>query len=58
VLKIIPHDTHFTFSKVWVLYAQYMLRRKDLVGVRKLLGQALGRCPRKKVFRFYTELEM
>lgn len=57
ILSIIPHDTHFTFSKIWIFYAQFLLRRQDLAGARKLLGQALGRCPRKKVFRFYCDLE-
>ena len=28
------------------------------MAARKLLGRALGRCPRKKVFRYYIHLEM
>ena len=58
LLQIIPHDTHFTFSKAWILYSKFMLRREDLTGARKVLGVALGKCPRKKLFRYYSELEM
>jgi len=56
-LKVVPHESHFSFSKLWIAYAQFLLRRQDLQGARKLLGQALGRCPRKKLFRFYCDLE-
>lgn len=57
-LQIIPHEASFTFSKVWIMLAQFYLRKLDLVAARKLLGQALGKCPRRKLFRFYVELEM
>jgi len=40
------------------MLAQFYLRKLDLVAARKLLGQALGKCPRRKLFRFYVELEM
>ena len=58
LLQIIPHETHFTFSKAWILHSKFLLRRHDLTGARKLLGKALGKCPRKKLFRYYCELEM
>ena len=57
-LQIIPHESSFTFSKVWILLAQFHLRKEDLVAARKLLGQALGKCPRRKLFRYYIQLEM
>lgn len=56
VLKLIPHQ-NFTFSKVWLAYAQFHIRRQDLSAARMLLGQALGKCPTKKIFRFYSDLE-
>lgn len=58
VMSIVPHDREFTFSKLWILNAQFLIRRQDLTAARKLLGQALGRCPRKKIFKFYCELEL
>jgi crooked neck len=35
-----------------------LVRRLDLQGARKLLGQALGKCPKKKIFKFYIDLEL
>ena len=55
--QVIPHSK-FTFSKLWVLAAQVHVRRKDLSSARRLLGQALGRCPKPKLFRSYIDLEM
>lgn len=37
-IKVIPHESSFTFSKVWIAYAQFLIRRLDLAGARKLLG--------------------
>lgn len=56
-LKLIPHK-QFTFAKVWLLYAKHLIRRKDITGARKILGVALGTCPKEKLFRGYIELEL
>lgn len=56
-LEVIPHKT-FTFSKIWLMYAQFEVRYKNLSKARKALGQAIGRCPRDKLFRGYIELEI
>jgi len=56
-LKIVPHKT-FTFAKLWILHAQLRLRQQDLTGARKLLGRAIGLCPKPKLFRAYIEMEM
>ena len=56
-LNIIPH-TRFTFAKVWLLYAQFEVRQKELTAARKLLGSAIGKCPKPKLFRGYIELEL
>lgn len=56
-LKIVPHKT-FTFAKLWILHAQLRLRQQDLTGARKLLGTAIGMCPKPKLFRTYIEMEM
>lgn len=56
-LKLIPHKT-FTFAKIWLLAAQFEIRQLNLQGARKLLGQAIGMCPKNKLFKGYIELEM
>lgn len=56
-LKLIPHKC-FTFAKLWIMAAQFELRQMQLTSARKLLGQALGRCPKPKIFKGYIDLEM
>ncbi|XP_053671949.1 protein crooked neck [Anopheles nili] len=56
-LELIPHKV-FTFSKIWLLYAQFEIRCKNLQTARKTLGMAIGRCPRDKLFRGYIDLEI
>lgn len=56
-LKLIPHK-QFTFAKIWLLAAQFEIRQLDLKAARKLLGQAIGMCPKNKLFKGYIELEM
>ncbi|XP_013115450.2 protein crooked neck [Stomoxys calcitrans] len=56
-LELIPHKK-FTFSKIWLMYAHFEIRSKDLAKARKTLGMAIGMCPRDKLFRGYIELEI
>lgn len=56
-LELIPHKK-FTFSKIWLMYAQFEIRCKELQKARKTLGMAIGLCPRDKLFRGYIELEI
>ncbi|XP_074126582.1 crooked neck-like protein 1 [Sminthopsis crassicaudata] len=56
-LKLIPHQK-FTFGKMWLLYAQFEIRQKNLPLARKALGTSIGKCPKSKVFRGYIELEL
>eukprot|EP00049_Salpingoeca_infusionum_P017943 m.355058 g.355058 ORF g.355058 m.355058 type:complete len:665 (+) comp17170_c0_seq1:140-2134(+) len=56
-LDLIPHKK-FTFAKVWLLAAQFEVRRKDLKQARKLLGTALGKCGKDKLYKGYIELEL
>jgi crooked neck len=56
-IKLIPHKA-FTFAKLWLLAAQFEIRQMQLTTARKLLGQALGRCPKSKIFKGYIDLEM
>jgi crooked neck len=56
-LNVVPHG-EFTFSKIWLYAAQFEVRQLDLEGARKLLGNAIGRCPKEKLFKGYIELEL
>ena len=56
-LKLIPHKS-FTFAKLWLMAAQFEIRQMQLTSARKLLGQALGRCPKVRIFKGYIDLEM
>ncbi|KAG2447486.1 hypothetical protein HYH02_007413 [Chlamydomonas schloesseri] len=57
VLDLIPHRT-FTFAKAWIMAAKFEIRQRNLEGFRKLLGRALGLCPKEKLFKAYIELEL
>lgn len=56
-LDLIPHKI-FTFSKIWLLYAQFEIRQKNMSLARKILGTAIGRCPRDKLYRCYIDIEI
>lgn len=56
-LQHIPHKK-FTFAKVWLLKAHFEIRQGDLAAARKTLGQAIGMCPKDRLFRGYVELEL
>lgn len=56
-LQLIPHKL-FTFAEIWLLYAKFEIRRKDLTAARKALGRAIGMCPKHKLFRGYIDLEI
>lgn len=55
-LKLIPHR-NFTFAKIWLLKAHFEIRQLNLGAARKTLGQALGMCPKDKLFAGYIQLE-
>ena len=55
-LKLVPHRK-FTFAKIWLLKAQHEVRQMQLTAARKTLGQALGLCPKDKLFKGYIDLE-
>ncbi|KAJ5995404.1 Pre-mRNA-splicing factor clf1 [Penicillium waksmanii] len=55
-IKLIPHKK-FTFAKVWLMKAQFEIRQMELGAARKTLGQAIGMCPKDKLFRGYINLE-
>lgn len=62
-LKVIPHKS-FTFAKIWISFAQFEIRNdaeNGLANARKILGRSIGQSstlkPKKKLFKFYIELE-
>ncbi|QLQ82383.1 hypothetical protein HG537_0H01450 [Torulaspora globosa] len=55
--NIIPHK-HFTFSKIWIMYAEFEIRQGDVNKARKILGRSIGMCPKHKTFKKYIELEI
>ncbi|KAF8090620.1 hypothetical protein N665_0471s0015 [Sinapis alba] len=57
-LKLVPHAS-FSFAKIWILAAQFEIRQMNLSGARKLLGNAIGKSPKKdKIFKKYIEIEL
>lgn len=56
-LKLLPNKK-FTFAKIWLLYAKFEIRQKNIANARKILGQAIGMCPKDKLFKGYIELEI
>ncbi|GLC73188.1 hypothetical protein PLESTF_001345100 [Pleodorina starrii] len=56
-LELIPHK-QFTFAKMWILAAKFEVRQRNVEGARRLLGRALGTCPKERLFKAYIELEL
>lgn len=56
-LKLIPHKK-FTFAKIWIMKAQFEVRQMQLLAARKTMGNAIGQCPKDKLFKGYIELEL
>jgi crooked neck len=56
-LDMIPHK-QFTFAFIWLMAAKFELRQLNLTAARRVLGTAIGKCPKKKLFREYIEIEL
>ncbi|KAF9052038.1 pre-mRNA-splicing factor CLF1 [Panaeolus papilionaceus] len=56
-IKLVPHK-QFTFAKLWLMFAKFELRRLDLPAARKILGTAIGMCPKEALFKGYIDLEI
>lgn len=54
-LRVLPHKK-FTFAKIWTLFAHFEIRQKRLTVARKIFGQAIGRCPKDRIFKEYVDL--
>ncbi|CEP63220.1 Clf1p LALA0_S07e05160g [Lachancea lanzarotensis] len=55
--EVLPNK-QFTFAKIWTMYAKFELRQGNLTTARKLLGSALGICPKRKLYKDYIGLEI
>ncbi|RKP24063.1 hypothetical protein SYNPS1DRAFT_17693, partial [Syncephalis pseudoplumigaleata] len=51
-LRLIPHKK-FTFAKIWLLAAQFEIRRMNIMAARKTLGMAIGKAPKHRLFKGY-----
>ena len=51
-----PHK-QFTFAKLWLTFARFEVRRLNLPAARKILGTAIGMCPKEALFKGYIQLE-
>ncbi|OJA11562.1 hypothetical protein AZE42_07106 [Rhizopogon vesiculosus] len=56
-LNLVPHK-QFTFAKLWIMAARFEIRQLDLMAARKMLGAAVGMCPKEALFKGYIQLEM
>jgi len=56
-IRVVPHKK-FTFAKIWTLWAHFEIRQKRLQAARKIFGQAIGRCPKDRLFKEYIQLEL
>ncbi|EMD37202.1 hypothetical protein CERSUDRAFT_115106 [Gelatoporia subvermispora B] len=56
-IQLVPHK-RFTFAKLWLMFAQFEVRRLQLPAARKILGTAIGSCPKEALFKGYIQLEL
>jgi len=55
-ITLVPHK-RFTFAKLWIMFARFEVRRLQLPTARKILGTAIGSCPKEALFKGYIQLE-
>jgi len=53
----IPHKV-FSFSKIWIMFANFEIRQKNLQNARQIYGHAIGLRPKPKIFEAYIQLEL
>jgi len=56
-IALVPHK-QFTFAKLWLAFSKFEIRRLDLPQARKILGTAIGLCPKEALFKGYIQLEI
>ncbi|KAJ3003030.1 hypothetical protein NUW54_g5517 [Trametes sanguinea] len=55
-IRVVPHK-QFTFAKLWIMFARFEVRQLNLQAARKILGTAIGMCPKEALFKGYIQLE-
>ncbi|KAH9848003.1 TPR-like protein [Lenzites betulinus] len=55
-IRVVPHK-QFTFAKLWIMFARFEVRQLKLPAARKILGAAIGMCPKEALFKGYIQLE-
>ncbi|KAI1789311.1 hypothetical protein LXA43DRAFT_1021567 [Ganoderma leucocontextum] len=55
-IRVVPHK-QFTFAKLWIMFARFEVRQLQLPAARKILGTAIGMCPKEALFKGYIQLE-
>ncbi|KAI0082559.1 TPR-like protein [Panus rudis PR-1116 ss-1] len=55
-VQLVPHK-RFTFAKLWLAFARFEIRRLNLPAARKVLGAAIGMCPKEALFKGYIQIE-
>ncbi|GBE81396.1 Pre-mRNA-splicing factor CLF1 [Sparassis crispa] len=56
-IRVVPHK-QFTFAKLWIMFAKFEVRRLNLDAARKIMGTAIGMCPKEALFKGYIQLEL
>lgn len=56
-LKVIPHHL-FSSAKLWNLCAQFEIRHGDETSARRILGRAIGRSGKPRIFKYYIAFEL
>lgn len=54
---LIPHRI-FTFAKIWLLAARLQIRMGNIDEARDILNESLEKCPKRKLFKDYIDLEI
>lgn len=57
IIGVVPHK-HFSFAKIWQLFADFEVRQLSIESARKIYGRAIGECKKQKIFTNYAELEL
>lgn len=54
---LIPHKI-FTFAKLWILAAKLQIRLGNIDRARDILNKSLKRCPKRKLFKEFIDIEI
>ncbi|EMD36199.1 hypothetical protein CERSUDRAFT_65926 [Gelatoporia subvermispora B] len=56
-ISLVPHK-RFMFAKLWLMFASFEVHCLQLPAARKILGTAIGSCPKEALFKGYIQLEI